>query len=79
MLLYFLKGSLPWEGIKKKNLDERFNHFKEKKLNISLDYLCQGLQNFIKAFIEYTRNLKFYEKPNYKYLKGLLNNCAKRE
>lgn len=35
------------------------------------------ITKFYKSFLEYTRNLKFYEKPNYEYLEGLLNYCAK--
>ena len=71
MLLYFLKGSLPWEGTKNTTFEERFFHIKKIKTDISLDNLCKGVPIFIKDFIKYSRNLKFDENPNYPYLRNL--------
>ena len=94
MLVYFLKGYLPWgngnmaycygnsDMLRKYN----YNYFNyninyigrnDSKLLISLEVLCLGLPKEIKQFISYARNLGFYEKPNYLYLKNLLRNCCK--
>ena len=69
ILIYFLKGSLPWYNYKDKNL------VKKKKLSISLDDLCSGLPSGIKDFIQHSFNLNFSDKPNYSYLRNLLTNC----
>ena len=70
ILVYFFKGKLPWISIKTKN-----DAIKKKaaiKIRTSLDVLCENCPNQFKNFIEYARNLKFEEKPNYKYLRNLL-------
>ena len=44
MLIYFLKGNLPWEGYKKKEfIEEKETWILEKKLKISAAELCEGL------------------------------------
>ena len=69
LLIYLLKGDLPW------NDSNDYNYIKNKKLNISLDDLCEGLPLGIRNFIEYSWKLDFYEKPNYYYLSNLLKEC----
>ena len=43
VLVYFLKGGLPWQGLAAKNQKEKHQKILEKKLNISIEALCQGL------------------------------------
>ena len=69
MLIYFLKGSLPWHNSRDRNF------IKNLKLSISLDSLCDGVPLGIKDFVRYSFNLNFSDKPNYSYLRNLLNNC----
>ena len=45
----------------------------------SIDYLCTGLPLAIKTFLNYSRNIKFKEAPDYNYLKNLLKECAANE
>jgi hypothetical protein len=87
MLIYFLKGKLPWQGLKlpanKKHTDK--NKTKQRKLNqiyyvkktTSVKKLCQGLPNCFIEYIEYVRKLNFYDEPNYDYLIKLFNNTIK--
>ena len=37
----------------------------------SIEELCEGLPEEIKTFMEYCRNLKFEESPDYNFLKRL--------
>ena len=46
-------------------------------MNITLDELCEGLPEEIKLFIKYAKEMKFYQEPDYEYLKGLLLKIAK--
>ena len=68
ILVYFLKGILPWQGIKGK---DKINKLIQKKIQISNDVLCNGLPNEFLHFLNYCKNLKFEERPDYEFLKGL--------
>ena len=67
-LIYLLKGGLPWQGIKGK---DRSNKLAQKKIQIPNDVLCSGLPNEFLHYLNYCKNLKFEERPDYKFLKGL--------
>jgi len=43
VLIYFLKGSLPWQGLKVDKDEDRYQKILEKKKQISLEKLCEGL------------------------------------
>ena len=77
ILVYFMKGSLPWQGLKDKNAKDKYAKIKEKKITITLDELCQGLPDEFKTFIQYARELKFEDRPDYNYLRNLLRKISK--
>jgi len=72
IFVYFMKGCLPWQGLKAKNIKEKYEKIKKKKIGTKLEDLCKDLPNEIITFIKYSRDLKFDEKPNYDYLRGLI-------
>lgn len=43
----------------------------EKKLETSSDVLCKGFPMELSQYLTYCKNLKFEEKPDYQYLRGL--------
>lgn len=73
MLIYFLKGSLPWQGLGNRNMtvEEKYHLISECKKNITTDQLCQGLPKEIKLYMDHVKSLEFVEKPNYNYLYNL--------
>jgi serine/threonine protein kinase len=77
VLVYFLKGSLPWQGLKCKDKEEKYNKIKEIKENLNPTKLCEGLPDEFSKYLEYCQNLKFDEEPNYKYLIGLFKDLYK--
>ena len=77
ILVYFLNGSLPWQGLKVSSKHERFKKILELKKQISVKELCKGFPKEIEDFITYTRKLKFMEVPDYNYLRNLLRNAIK--
>ena len=77
ILLYLFIGFLPWKNIdfNNNNEEEKNNKILEFKKNINYgDYNIPG--EFI-IYINYCRNMKFDDKPNYNYLKCLLYNLYK--
>ena len=72
ILVYFMKGNLPWQGLKARNVKEKYEKIKEKKISIGLEILCQGLPDDFKTFIQYARELKFEDRPDYNYLKNII-------
>ena len=77
MLIYFLKGILPWQGLKKQKNTDHLELIGETKLSTSLKNLCEGIPEHFYKYIDYTRKLSFDERPDYKFLKNLLSDCAK--
>lgn len=71
-LVYFMKGILPWSK------DRDIKIILDKKINTSLDELCEELPYEFKEFIRYARKLEFTERPSYYYLKELLIRAANK-
>ena len=78
IIMYFIRGSLPWQGLKINRKEDRYKKICEKKKETSAKDLCSGFPNEFEAFVQYTRNLQFTEVPNYNYLKGLLKTIIKK-
>lgn len=64
ILIYFLKGSLPWQGLKAENTKKKYRLIFEKKQNITLVDLCEGLPFQFAEFLMYTRSLSFDQEPD---------------
>jgi hypothetical protein len=79
VLLYFVKGSVPWQNLKANTKKEKYEKIMEKKLSISIDKLCESLPDEFKTLFTYSRNLEFEEQPDYVYLKDMFKNAMKRE
>ena len=69
--MYFLRGSLPWQGLQVSKKDEKYEKIKEKKMSTSIEALCKGYPEEFKTYLTYCRELKFDEKPDYAHLKNL--------
>lgn len=69
MLIYFLRGSLPWSGLEAKTQEEKYRKIKMKKEEVPLDVLCTGYPDAFKLYLRTARNLEFRERPNYTALR----------
>ena len=67
-MIYFCRGSLPWQGLKAPTEDERNELVKEKKINTPIEDLCRGLTDAFSGYFQYVRTLRFDDRPNYSYL-----------
>lgn len=71
ILLYFLKGSLPWQGLQGKNKNDKYDRIKDKKISTTIEQVTRNTPEEFSKYLTYCRNLNFDEKPDYNYLKGL--------
>lgn len=71
MLVYFLKGSLPWQGIRKKRKSRQLESIGDSKMCTSPENLCTDLPSCFKNYIKYCRKLKFDETPDYDHMRDL--------
>lgn len=65
VLLYLLRGKLPWQGLAAKNKDEKYRKIMESKMSTPIEILCQPSPEEFKKIINYIKGLKFEEDPNY--------------
>ncbi|EKX46301.1 hypothetical protein GUITHDRAFT_152456 [Guillardia theta CCMP2712] len=72
VLLYFLRGQLPWQGLQAANQKEKYHKICLKKQNVPVRELCKGLPAEFGTLLCYCRNLKFEETPDYNYCRKLL-------
>lgn len=76
VLLYFLRGSLPWQGLPAQNRREKYKRILDVKTVTPPESLCKGFPGQLKSLLRYCRGLKFEESPNYKYIKSTLHEIA---
>jgi len=71
VLMYFLKGSLPWQGLKASTKKEKYEKIMEKKISTPVDVLCKGFPEEFSIYLNYCRSLRFEDRPDYLYVKRL--------
>ena len=65
ILIYFLKGRLPWQDVKAKNKEERYKLIHQKKSKVTIDSLCKDIPNEFAELLKYVKSLQFEERPSY--------------
>ena len=79
-LIYLYKGNLPWQDINNyKNKNEINDKILEKKINITIDSLCEGMPNEFNELLSYIRSLQFDEKPDYDMMRKKLIDLLNKE
>mmetsp|Transcript_102213 Transcript_102213/g.284710 ORF Transcript_102213/g.284710 Transcript_102213/m.284710 type:complete len:344 (-) Transcript_102213:160-1191(-) len=79
MLIYFLRGSLPWSGLEAKTQEEKYRKIREKKESTRLEDLCAGFPDAFMHYLRTTRDLEFKERPNYNHLRKLFRDVRDAE
>ena len=73
IIIYFIKGELPWQNIKCKTRQEKYNKIFEIKKKVTEDgELIEDLPIEMKKILEYILGLNFAERPNYLMMKNAI-------
>ncbi|XP_066597041.1 casein kinase I isoform X2 [Prorops nasuta] len=78
MFMYFLRGSLPWQGLKADTLKERYKKIGDTKYATPIEVLCDGYPEEMATYLRYVRRLDFFETPDYEYLRKLFHDLYER-
>ena len=70
LLLYLIRGSLPWQQIEAITEEQKLELIRKTKEAISAEALCDGLPNEFAAY---------FDKPQYSYLRRTFQNLFSRE
>lgn len=73
MLVYLLKGSLPWQGIDCSE-SEKMDRIAQAKMITSYQSLCEDLPREFVAYFETVRALGFQDEPPYAHLREIFRN-----
>ena len=65
ILIYFLKGKLPWQDVKAKNKEERYKVIQQIKTKVSIESLCENIPSEFAELLTYVKSLEFNARPNY--------------
>ncbi|KAI8333318.1 kinase-like domain-containing protein [Chlamydoabsidia padenii] len=79
VFMYFLRGSLPWQGLKAATNKQKYERIGEKKQSTSIKDLCAGYPAEFAIYLQYVRKLGFEENPDYDFLRELFNKILKEE
>ncbi|KAM0792282.1 Casein kinase I 2, variant 2 [Microbotryomycetes sp. NB124-2] len=77
VFMYFLRGSLPWQGLKAATNKQKYEKIGEKKQSTPIKDLTEGLPQEFGIFLNYVRKLGFEETPDYDFLRDLLGKVLK--
>jgi len=79
VLMYFNRGSLPWQGINANTKQEKYHKIMEKKMSTPVEVLCKGYAGELSTYLNYCRALRFEDRPDYAYLRRLFKDLFSRE
>ena len=77
VLMYFLRGNLPWQGLKVRSKEDRYKKILERKKETSSEDLCRDFPHEFFEYVEYTRNLEYEEDPDYDFLRKKFKDVLK--
>eukprot|EP00808_Paulinella_micropora_P013063 g41778.t1 len=79
VLMYFNRGSLPWQGLRAHTKRDKYDKISDKKMSIPIAVLCRGFPLEFATCLEYCRSIRFDDKPDYSYLRRLFRELYLRK
>jgi casein kinase 1 len=78
VLMYFLRGSLPWQGLKATTKKQKYQRILEKKQATHPEQLCKGYPSEFLDYFSHSLSLGFEDRPDYRYLKRIFRDLFER-
>jgi casein kinase 1 len=79
VVLYFLRGQLPWQGLAAHTKKEKYDKIMEKKVSTTVEVMTRGLPTEFATYLNYCKSLRFEDRPDYAYLKRMFKDLFLRE
>ncbi|KAJ7650725.1 kinase-like protein [Roridomyces roridus] len=77
VFMYFLRGGLPWQGLRAATNKQKYEKIGEKKQTTPIVELCEGFPEEFAIYMNYVRKLGFEETPDYDFLRELFTKVLK--
>ncbi|TFK75114.1 kinase-like protein [Pluteus cervinus] len=77
VFMYFLRGGLPWQGLRAATNKQKYEKIGEKKQTTPIAELCEGFPEEFAIYMNYVRKLGFEENPDYDFLRELFTKVLK--
>lgn len=77
VFMYFLRGGLPWQGLRAATNKQKYEKIGEKKQSTPIAELCEGFPEEFAIYMNYVRKLGFEETPDYDFLRELFMKVLK--
>ncbi|CAK8579520.1 unnamed protein product [Lathyrus sativus] len=79
VFLYFLRGSLPWQGLRAATKKQKYDKICQKKVSTPIEVLCKSHPVEFASYFHYCHSLTFDQRPDYGFLKRLFRDLFARE
>ena len=78
LIMYFLKGKLPWQGLLVHANDKKYVGIGKMKEELDYDQFFIGYDPSFLTYMKYASNLLFDEEPDYGYIKKLFQDAFEK-
>ena len=78
LLIYLLKGSLPWQGIDASDKHVKHQRICKCKQKYTPEELCKNLPEEFSIFLRSVRDLGYYDEPDYDKYRTMFRNLFKK-
>jgi len=79
VLMYFNRGSLPWQGLRAATKKQKYQKISDRKVSTPVVELCRDFPSEFATYLNYCRSLKFEDKPDYAYLRRMFRELYLRQ
>lgn len=79
VLMYFNRGSLPWQGLRAATKKQKYQKISDRKVSTPINELCKNYPPEFATYLRYCRSMRFDDRPDYAYLRGLFRDLYLRE